>query len=240
MAIFKSLLIPLSGDPGLIHSRFSTFSVQSWQRAHMNSRRATSLHPGQFKHNIWARYDRFVFSGDIMYVDTTDIHGTGSLTGFSIPGVDVIPPGGNIDAKVDTKQFTATLMGGYRVIDAAQFTLDALAGTRLWHISNNVKLTGSLGGLSESASYDESFGWVDPLVGLRWLLLIMSSEFVFPPRWATRCLTLITITTVTSTTRALAARLSVRPIGSDRQWFHTAFLKDWYSLCLDSHSFSPP
>ncbi|MBK5344734.1 hypothetical protein JFU48_25645 [Pseudomonas sp. TH49] len=117
--------------------------------------------------NIWARYDRFVFSGDIMYVDTTDIHVIGPLPALSIPGVGVIPPGGNIDAKVDTKQFTATFMGGYRVIDSPQFTLDALAGARLWHISNNVKLTGSLGGLSESASYDESFGWVDPLVGLR-------------------------------------------------------------------------
>lgn len=117
--------------------------------------------------NIWGRYDRFVFSGDIMYVDTTDIHGIGPLPALSIPGVGVIPPGGNIDAKVDTKQLTATFMGGYRLIDAPQYSLDALAGVRLWHISNKVKLTGSHGGLSGSASYDESFGWVDPLVGLR-------------------------------------------------------------------------
>ncbi len=117
--------------------------------------------------NIWGRHERLVFSGDIMYVDTTDIHGVGPLPAFSIPGVGVIPPGGNIDAKVDTKQFTATLMGGYRVIDAPQFSLDALAGARLWHISNKIKLTGSRGDLSGSASYDESFGWVDPLVGLR-------------------------------------------------------------------------
>lgn len=117
--------------------------------------------------NVWGRYDRFVFSGDIMYVDTTDSHSPGPLPTFTIPGVGVIPPGGNIDAKIDTKQFTATLMGGYRVIDAQQFTLDALGGARFWHISNDVKLTGSLGGLSGSVSYGESFGWVDPLVGLR-------------------------------------------------------------------------
>lgn len=117
--------------------------------------------------NIWGRHDRFVFSGDIMYVDTTDSHSTGPLPALSIPGVGVIPPGGNIDAKVDTKQFTATLMGGYRVIDTPQFTLDALGGARFWHISNDVKLTGSLGGISGSVSYGESFGWVDPLVGLR-------------------------------------------------------------------------
>ena len=115
----------------------------------------------------WGRYDRLVFSGDIMYVDTTDSHDTGPLPAFTIPGVGVIPSGGNIDAKVDTKQFTATLMGGYRVIDTPQFTLDALGGARFWYISNDVKLTGSLGGISGSVSHDESFGWVDPLVGLR-------------------------------------------------------------------------
>lgn len=117
--------------------------------------------------NVWGRYDRFVFSGDIMYVDTTDGHNSGPLPAFTIPGVGVIPPGGNIAAKVDTKQFTATLMGGYRVIDTPQFTIDALGGARFWHVSNDVTLTGSLGGMSGSVSYGESFGWVDPLVGLR-------------------------------------------------------------------------
>lgn len=122
--------------------------------------------------NVWGRYDRFVFSGDIMYVDTTDSHSTGQLPALTIPGVGLIPPGGNIDAKVDTKQFTATLMGGYRVIDSPRFTLDALGGMRFWHISNDVKLTGSLGGMSGSVSYGESFGWVDPLVGMRAFLPI--------------------------------------------------------------------
>lgn len=122
--------------------------------------------------SVWGRYDRFVLSGDIMSVDTTDIHNVGPLPAFSIPGLGVIPLGGNIDTKVDTKQFTATLMGGYRVIDAPGFSLDALAGARVWHISNSVKVTGSLGDLSQSAGYHESFGWVDPLVGLRTFLPI--------------------------------------------------------------------
>ncbi len=122
--------------------------------------------------NIWGRYDRFVFSGDIMYVDTTDSHVTGPLPALAIPGVGTIPPGGDINAKVDTKQFTATLMGGYRVVDTPQFTLDALGGARFWYISNDVTLTGSLGGLSGSVNHGESFGWVDPLVGLRAFLPI--------------------------------------------------------------------
>lgn len=122
--------------------------------------------------NIWGRYDRFVVSGDVMYVDTTDSHGTGPLPGVTIPGLGAIPAGVNVDADVDTKQFTATLMGGYRVIDTPDFTLDALGGARFWHISNDVKLTASFGGLSGSVSHDESFGWVDPLVGIRAFLPI--------------------------------------------------------------------
>lgn len=122
--------------------------------------------------NVWGRYERLVFSGDVMYVDTTDSHGTGPLPGITIPGIGVIPPGVNVDAEVDTKQFTATLMGGYRVIDTPQFTLDALGGVRFWHISNDVTLTASLGGMSRSVSHDESFGWVDPLVGMRAFLPI--------------------------------------------------------------------
>lgn len=117
--------------------------------------------------NIWGRYDRFVLSGDFMYSNTTDAHSTGPLPALTIPGIGTIPPGGNIDAEVDTEQITATLMGGYRVLDRSQFTLDALGGARLWHISNDVTLNGSLGGRSGSVSYSESFGWIDPLVGLR-------------------------------------------------------------------------
>ena len=117
--------------------------------------------------NILGRRDRFVFSGDIMYVDTTDIHGVGPLPALSVPGVGMIPSGGNLDAKVDTKQFTATLMGGYRIIDAPKLRFDVLAGARFWHISNSIKVTGSHGDMTGSASYDESFGWTDPLIGFR-------------------------------------------------------------------------
>lgn len=119
--------------------------------------------------NIWGRYERFVFSGDVMYVDTTDSHGTGPLPALQIPGLGVtIPPGASVDAKVDTKQFMATLQGGYRVLDTPQFTLDALAGARFWHISNDVTVTARHPAIgTRSASHGESFGWVDPVVGAR-------------------------------------------------------------------------
>lgn len=119
--------------------------------------------------NIQGRYDRFVFSGDVMYVDTTDSHGSGPLPALQIPGFGVtIPPGAVVDAKVDTTQFTTTLQGGYRIVDTAQFTLDALAGARFWYISNDVTVTASHPGIgTRTASHNEDFGWVDPVVSMR-------------------------------------------------------------------------
>ncbi len=118
--------------------------------------------------NIWGRYDRFVLSGDLMYVDTTDSKAAGPLPALQIPGLPTLPAGAAIDANVDTQEFMATLQAGYRVIDADGFSLDALAGARFWHISNDVAVTAShplIG--SASASHRESFGWVDPVIGAR-------------------------------------------------------------------------
>ncbi|MGI8397213.1 hypothetical protein ACRYWZ_12595 [Agrobacterium deltaense] len=118
--------------------------------------------------NIWGRYDRFVLSGDLMYVDTTDSKAAGPLPALQIPGLPTLPAGAAIDANVDTQEFMATLQAGYRIVDADGFSLDALAGARFWHISNAVAVTAShplIG--SVSATYKESFGWVDPVIGAR-------------------------------------------------------------------------
>ncbi len=118
--------------------------------------------------NIWGRYDRFVLSGDMMYVDTTDSKAAGPLPALQIPGLPPLPAGAAIDANVDTQEFMATLQAGYRIIDADGFSLDALAGARFWHISNDVAVTAShplIG--SVSATHRESFGWVDPVFGAR-------------------------------------------------------------------------
>lgn len=118
--------------------------------------------------NIWGRYDRFVLSGDLMYVDTTDSKAAGPLPALQIPGLPTLPAGAAIDANVDTQEFMATLQAGYRIVDADGFSLDALAGARFWHISNEVAVTAShplIG--SVSATHKESFGWVDPVIGAR-------------------------------------------------------------------------
>ena len=109
--------------------------------------------------NLWGRYERFVVSADIMYVSTTDSHTFGSLPPLP-PPLPPIPP---VSASVDSKQFMATLMGGYRMIDTPDFSLDALGGVRFWHISNDVTVSA----LGMTGTYGESFGWVDPVVGAR-------------------------------------------------------------------------
>lgn len=107
--------------------------------------------------NIWGRYERFVLSADVMYVSTSDSHTFGSLPPLPLP------PDTPVTARVKSKQFMATLTGGYRVIDTPDFSFDALGGVRFWRISNHV--TAHVLGMS--ASHGESFGWVDPVIGAR-------------------------------------------------------------------------
>ncbi|WP_374628163.1 hypothetical protein [Pannonibacter indicus] len=119
--------------------------------------------------NLWIRRDRFVFSGDVMYVNTTDARASGPLPAFQIPGFGIsIPPEAAVSGSVNTEQLMAALQGGYRVVDTPRFTLDALAGVRFWHISNELKVTAEHAAIGRrTASHGESFGWADPLVGLR-------------------------------------------------------------------------
>lgn len=114
--------------------------------------------------NLWARYDRFVFSGDAMYTSTTDAHSFGSIP--QLPGWTGPYPS-SADVDVDTRQFTSTLTGGYRVLDVSGTTLDLLGGLRIWHVSNRVKVGGLVNTTYVSASHKESFSWVDPVIGAR-------------------------------------------------------------------------
>jgi hypothetical protein len=122
--------------------------------------------------NVWGRYDRFVFSGDLMYVDTNGAQGTGALPAMQLPGLNVkIPAGAEVTATVRSKQFMSTLLGGYRVVDMPDFKLDALGGARFWHISNQVTVEADLAPLGRlGAGHGESFNWVDPVFGIRTFL----------------------------------------------------------------------
>lgn len=102
--------------------------------------------------NFWARRDRFVLSGDVMYVNLAESAATGP-----------IPTIGAINANYDTAQFAATLQAGYRVYDAPQFTFDVLGGARFWHLWNDLKV--SVAG--RTLTVENDFGWIDPVVGAR-------------------------------------------------------------------------
>lgn len=108
--------------------------------------------------DIWGRKGRYVLSGDIAYVDTKEGHTSGPL-----PGLGPLPPGTRVDGSINSKLFTATLQGGYRVVDTPTLTLDALLGLRAWHVSNKVQVSA----LRRSRSYKESFGWTEPVIGAR-------------------------------------------------------------------------
>ncbi|MBP6018944.1 MAG: hypothetical protein KA735_05585 [Burkholderiaceae bacterium] len=108
--------------------------------------------------NIWGRYDRYVLSGDVVYVNTKESQAIGPL-----PPIGPRPSGTAVNGSVDTKQFVATLLGGYRLLETPDFTLDTLGGVRFWHISNKVKVSA----LGLSRNYNESFGWVEPVIGAR-------------------------------------------------------------------------
>jgi hypothetical protein len=118
--------------------------------------------------NVWARHDRVVFSGDVMYVDTTSEKTTGPLPPLPPP----LPPIPSLNAEVDTKEFTSTLMVGYRLYESRDVSLDALGGVRVWSLSNHVGVQAG----PYSGGYGESFAWADPLIGGR-AFLRLSGRF---------------------------------------------------------------
>ena len=101
--------------------------------------------------NLWARYDRFVVSGDLMYVSTTETK--------VVKGLPLI---GALKADLDSREFNTSLLAGYRALDLPQFTMDFMAGARLWSVSNSVKVKAPV-----VLSYGEKFAWIDPVVGIR-------------------------------------------------------------------------
>jgi hypothetical protein len=109
---------------------------------------------GGFLH-VWHRRGRFVISADAMLVDTSE--------GHAIERVPIFGPVRGLAANVDTRESSVSLQAGYRIVEMAPVTVDLLAGARLWNISN--KVTVNYG--PYAISHRESFGWVDPVVGLR-------------------------------------------------------------------------
>lgn len=112
------------------------------------------LNFGGFLH-VWHRNGPFIVSAEAMLVDSSE--------GHAIERVPVFGPVRGLSAKADARQANVSLQAGYRIVDTAAFRLDLLAGARLWSVSN--KVTVHYG--PYAVSHRESFGWVDPVIGLR-------------------------------------------------------------------------
>ena len=101
---------------------------------------------------VEARHKRLLLPIDLMWVRLEDDK--------AIP----FPPAlSATSATFKADEFILTPKVGVRVIDTNMFKIDALAGIRYWHFSENLQFNPSLLGLNFSRSQN----WVDPVVGGR-------------------------------------------------------------------------
>lgn len=97
------------------------------------------------------RYDRYLVVADVLYARL---------------GNRVSPRGPLFDsARLETSSFTGTLAGGYRLVDDARFSLDALAGIRATSVWTEISTTSRVAALNRVWSETET--WVDPIVGVK-------------------------------------------------------------------------
>ncbi|MCF3934733.1 hypothetical protein L1787_15125 [Acuticoccus sp. M5D2P5] len=66
--------------------------------------------------------------------------------------------------KLRSETLSWIFAGGYRAYDGDRIQVDALAGGRLWSVSNRVSVSG---GLLGSRSRELTETWVDPIIGLK-------------------------------------------------------------------------
>lgn len=110
---------------------------------------------GAYFVNAFARKDRFVVMGDLLYAGL-------SRKGKVFPG---------ISAKGKLRMAALTLSGGYRAIDDSSVTLDVMAGARVWRARGSVSVP--MVGVQKSGIHN----FVDPIVALR-------ANFNLAPSWS--------------------------------------------------------
>jgi hypothetical protein len=98
-----------------------------------------------------ARYNRFVLSGDLMWIRLSD------SSALPFPNLSAI----SADVRVGELVWTSKL--GYRLIDSEKFKADATVGARYWHISQKLNFNPSFLGLNINPSQN----WADIVVGGR-------------------------------------------------------------------------
>jgi hypothetical protein len=98
-----------------------------------------------------ARYNRFVLSGDLLWIRLSDSRAL-PFTGL-----------GAVSADVRVGELVWTSKIGYRLINSEKFKADALVGARYWHLSQKLSFNPSFLGLNINPSQN----WADIVVGGR-------------------------------------------------------------------------
>lgn len=98
-----------------------------------------------------ARKDRLVILGDLMFVHME------AKEGIGIRDPDFL------DAELDSRTASITLLGGYRVANEESVKVDLLAGARLNHSKTSLQLDGPV----RSASGSVKQTWLDPVIATR-------------------------------------------------------------------------
>jgi hypothetical protein len=114
-----------------------------------------------------ARYERFGVFTDLMYVQLS----TSSDTPFGILASS---------ADFTTKNLTWTAAAEYRLIDAPDGSIDAMAGVRIYSLKNELDFNGP--GLLGGVSFSDTQTWADPIFGLKARYSVTSQ--VYLTSWA--------------------------------------------------------
>lgn len=86
-----------------------------------------------------------------------------SYLGLSADGATPGPLFGGAD--VESTTFFSTAAGFYQLVAGQHFSLDVLAGARLWYVDTQIDLSA---GVLPAARIEDDEVWADPVVGLRW------------------------------------------------------------------------
>lgn len=115
--------------------------------------RFAAMMTGEAHNGTWGVY------ADFMYAST----GSDTSIQRTVLGVPL-----QLDASVDTKSFTSTLMGEYRLPLNEGVTVDLMVGARIWNVDNDIKARLSAGA-PPLADFSGSDGatWVDPMIGVK-------------------------------------------------------------------------
>jgi len=135
----------LAGLDGAVGARNRTVDVDASPRNVLDNLDLAGM--GAFE----ARLDRWRILTDVLYVDISDQGGRAE------------PP--FVTATVAARTFIFDQEAGYQLLKREGTDLDATAGIRYWNLKNQLRL----GLNANSLALEHSHGWVDPVVGVRFI-----------------------------------------------------------------------